>query len=172
MIPKWEPQAQMGLYIGRSPSHSHAANVALIFNPRTGHVSPQFHVIFDDDFTKVPYLRTATIPPYRADLVHASSKVHVYTKRQVDTWQSPPELTPENDDFTNEQTEVPNAVLGIDTHDAASSNSEGATIASIPAHLSMLRVVTFQDQNASRNGNPQPNEWQMPESANLHSSGL
>ncbi len=38
MVPKWEPQAQMGLHVGRSPSH--AANVALIFNPRTGHVSP------------------------------------------------------------------------------------------------------------------------------------
>jgi hypothetical protein len=36
----------------------------------------------------------------------------------------------------------------------------------------MSRVVTFQDQNASRNGNPQPNEWQMPESVNIHSSGL
>ncbi len=27
-------------------------------------ISPQFHVIFDDDFTTVPYLRTAAIPPY------------------------------------------------------------------------------------------------------------
>ena len=38
----------MGIYVGRSPSH--ASNVALILNPRTGHVSPQFHVVFDDDF--------------------------------------------------------------------------------------------------------------------------
>jgi hypothetical protein len=38
MVPKWEPQAQMGLYVGRLPSH--AANIALIFDPRTGHVSP------------------------------------------------------------------------------------------------------------------------------------
>jgi hypothetical protein len=170
MIPKWEPRAQMGLYIGRSPSH--AANVALIFNPRTGHISPQFHIIFDDDFMTVPYLRTATIPSYWADLVRASSKLHVYTKRQVDTWQSLPELIPENGDFTSEQTEVPNIVLGTHTNNAASSSSEGASIASIPAHQPVSRVVTFQDQNASRNGNPQPNEWQMPESVNLHSSGL
>ena len=73
MIPKWEPRARMGLYVGCSPSH--AANVALIFNPCTGHISPQFHVIFDDDFTTVPYLRTATIPPYWADLVRASSNL-------------------------------------------------------------------------------------------------
>ncbi len=79
---------------------------------------------------------------------------------------------PENGDFASEQTEIPNAVLGTHTNNAASSNSEEATIASIPAHLPMLQVVTFQDQNASRNGNPQPNEGQMPESVNLHSSGL
>jgi len=167
MIPKWEPRARMGLYIRRSPFH--AANVALIFNPRTGHVSLQFHVIFDDDFRTVPYLRTASIPPYWADLVRASSKLHVYTERKVDTWQSLPEHIPENGDFTSEQTEVP---MGTHTNDAASLGSEGASMASIPSHKPVLRVVTFQDQNALRNGNPQPNEWQMPESVDLHSSGL
>jgi hypothetical protein len=167
MIPKWEPRARMGLYVGRSPSH--AANVALIFNPRTGHISPQFHVIFDDDFTTVPYLRTATIPPYWADLVRASSKLHVYTERQIDTWQSLPEILPENGDFTSEQTEVP---MGTHMNDAALPGSEGASIASNSVRNSVLRVVTFQDQNASRNENPLQQEWQMPESVDLHSSGL
>ena len=37
--------------------------VALVFNPRTLHVSPQYHVVFDDEFTTVPYLRSGTIPP-------------------------------------------------------------------------------------------------------------
>jgi hypothetical protein len=100
-------------------------------------VSPQFHVIFDDDFTTVPYLRTATIPPYWADLICASSKLHAYTERQVDTWQSLPELIPENGDFMSEQTEIPNTLLGSHTNNTASSNSEGATFASIPAHLPM-----------------------------------
>ncbi len=90
----------MGLYVGRSPSH--AANVALIFNPCTGHVSQQFHVIFDNDFTTVPYLHSSQVPPFWADLVCTSTKLHVSTKRQVDTWQSLPELTPEIGDFTSE----------------------------------------------------------------------
>ena len=38
MIPKWEPRARMGIYVGRSPAH--ASSVGLILNPRTGHVSP------------------------------------------------------------------------------------------------------------------------------------
>jgi hypothetical protein len=128
---------------------SHAANVALIFNPCTGHISLQFHVIFDNNFTTVPYLRTATIPPYWADLVWASSKLHVYTKRQVDTWQSLPELIPKNGDFTSEQTEVPMGThTNNATNNAASSDSEGASIASIPAYQPVSRVVTLQDQNA------------------------
>ena len=49
--PKWQDRAITGLYLGRSPQH--AGNVSLIFNLRTGHVSPQFHVVFDDDFTTV-----------------------------------------------------------------------------------------------------------------------
>ncbi len=102
-------------------------------------------------------------------MVRASSKLHIYTKRQVDTCQSLPELIPENCDFRSEQTEVP---IGTHTNKGNFSGSEGASIASIPAHQPVPRVVTFQDQNALRNDNPQPNEWQMPESVDLHSSGL
>ena len=67
IVPKWEPQAQMGLYVERSPSQT--ANMSLILNPQTGHGSPQFHVIYDHDFTTVPFLCTATVPPNRAGLV-------------------------------------------------------------------------------------------------------
>ncbi len=42
-LPKWEPQSRMGIYVGRSSSH--AANVSLILNPKTGHISLQFHVV-------------------------------------------------------------------------------------------------------------------------------
>ncbi len=61
---------------------------------------------------------------------------------------------------------------GTPTNDAAPSGSEGALIASNSVRNSMSRVVTFQDQNELRNGNPQQQEWQMPESVDLHSSGL
>ncbi len=153
----------MGLYVGCLPTH--AANVSLILNPRTGHVSPQFHVVFDNDFTTVPYLRTATIPPFWVELV--------YTKQQIDTWQSLPELMLEDGDFTSEQTEVPNSVLGTPTNDAAPfEDSEGATAAFTPGHQIVLRVVSFQDQNASENNNPWPIERQMPVPVDLHRSGL
>ena len=46
--PKWDPRSRLGIYLGHSPSH--AGSVALVLNPRTGLVSPQFHVVIDDDF--------------------------------------------------------------------------------------------------------------------------
>ena len=45
-LPKWEPRCRRGQYLGFSSSH--ARNVALVRNTRTGFVSPQFHVVFDE----------------------------------------------------------------------------------------------------------------------------
>jgi hypothetical protein len=81
--PKWEPHARMGIYVGCSPSH--AANVSLILNPQTGHISPQLHVVYDNDFTTVPHLRTATVPAHWMELVKASLTIKLYTERQVGT---------------------------------------------------------------------------------------
>jgi hypothetical protein len=70
--PKWEPRSRLGIYVGHSPSH--AGLVALVLNPRTGHILPQFHVVFDDLFTMVPYMNKNKIPPNWADLVKKSSE--------------------------------------------------------------------------------------------------
>ena len=59
--PKWEPQAQIAVYLGHSPMH--AGSVALVLNPKTGYVSPKFHVVFDDTFSTVSHMRDETIPP-------------------------------------------------------------------------------------------------------------
>ena len=83
--------------------------------------------------------------------------------------------TPEIGDFTSDQAVIPN-VLGEPTSNASSSSlkaSEGVQDASSTSdHASALQVVSFQDQNISRSDRPQPNEWAMPESVDLHSSGL
>ena len=58
--PKWDPRACIEIYLGHSPSHS--GSVALVMNPKTGIVSPQFHLLFDDNFETVPHLRAGTVP--------------------------------------------------------------------------------------------------------------
>ena len=38
-------------------------------NPKTGLVSPQFHLVFDDNFETVPHLRAGTVPENWSDFV-------------------------------------------------------------------------------------------------------
>jgi hypothetical protein len=130
----------MGIYFGRSPSH--AANVSLILNPRTGHISPQFHVVYNYDFTTVPYLRTMTVPLNWAALVAASAIIEIYTEKQIGTWQSLPELVVEAGDFTSDSS-MQSAVVETTEGDV---DSEGAKHA-IDAHNKNLvcNQVTFSD---------------------------
>ena len=51
----------MGIFVGHSPDH--ASDVALVLNPRTGLVSPQYHVVFDDSFSTIGHLTTEDTPP-------------------------------------------------------------------------------------------------------------
>jgi hypothetical protein len=71
--PKWEPGSNIRVYLGHSPFH--AGCVALVYNPSTGHVIPQYHVVFDNDFTMVPYMEAGTIPPHWLDLLQSSSEL-------------------------------------------------------------------------------------------------
>ena len=50
-IPKWDPRAHLGMFMGFSTIHS--SLVALVLNVHTGKISPQYHVIFDDTFETV-----------------------------------------------------------------------------------------------------------------------
>ena len=70
--PKWEPRSRIGVYLRHSPFHP--GSVALVFNPKTGRVSPQYHVVFDVTFSTVPYMDAGTVPPHWEDLFKYSSE--------------------------------------------------------------------------------------------------
>ena len=55
--PTWNPRSHTGMYLGHSPCHSGSGS--LVLNLKTGLASPQFHIIFDDEFTTVPYLSSS-----------------------------------------------------------------------------------------------------------------
>jgi hypothetical protein len=74
--PKWEPRSRIGVYLGHSPFH--AGSVALVFNPRTCRVSPQYHGVFDNTFSTVPYMEAGTEPPQWKDLLKFSSEKATY----------------------------------------------------------------------------------------------
>jgi hypothetical protein len=71
-IPKWEPRSRRGKFLGVSPSHS--STIGLILNLRTGYVSPQYHVVYDDEFTTVPNSESGGLlngaRPFNADEWH------------------------------------------------------------------------------------------------------
>ena len=68
--PKWDQRSCLGIYLGHSPTH--AGNVALVLNPRTGLISPQFHVVIDDDFSTVPSLRAGIVSSNWKKMVDSS----------------------------------------------------------------------------------------------------
>ncbi len=157
----------MGIYVGCSPSHD--SNVALILNPRTGHVSPQLHVVFDDDFTTVQYLCTGTVPSHWADLVRSSATIQMYTEQQVGTWQSIPNIEIEQGDFSGK-----NQSLSTSNQDC-----EGVRDNAVLSNCSK-QWVSFVDQPGIENeinnpiaaSNSTHNLWHMPPPIILDSIGL
>jgi hypothetical protein len=51
-ISEWNPRSKRGMFVGVSNAHS--SIVGRILNVRTGNVSSQYHVVYDDLFTTVP----------------------------------------------------------------------------------------------------------------------
>ena len=47
--PRWNPRSRVGIYLGKSKHH--ASDVAWVLNTKTGNVSPQYHVVHDDNFS-------------------------------------------------------------------------------------------------------------------------
>ena len=60
-LPRWQPRSRRGVFVGFSPVHS--SDVPLILNLRTGHISPQYHVVFDDQFSTVASRPSDKDPP-------------------------------------------------------------------------------------------------------------
>lgn len=71
---KWRPRSWQGVYIGHS--NCHASNVPLICNPRTTHVSPQYHLVFDEGFTSKNYPSLANTDDFLNKLHNTSSWDH------------------------------------------------------------------------------------------------
>ena len=50
-LPKWNKRSRVGVYLGCSPTHH--SSVGRILNLRTGAISPQYHVVYDELFSTV-----------------------------------------------------------------------------------------------------------------------
>ena len=61
-----------GIYLGRSPFNE--GSVALVLNPETSNVSPQFYVVFDDKISIVTFMREFKMPSKWTYIVQLGSK--------------------------------------------------------------------------------------------------
>ena len=87
-LPKWQPRSRQGVYLGVSSEH--ASNVGLVMNLNTKHISPQYHLVYDELFLTVPS-NGEVAPPLWKELF---SKHRVQTSYDFvldDEWKLPPE---------------------------------------------------------------------------------
>jgi hypothetical protein len=73
-LSKWKARSWMGVYVGHSLAH--AGNVPVIYNPQTTHITPQFHVIFDDQFSTVSTNSSELTTEHFEDLYNKSTWLH------------------------------------------------------------------------------------------------
>jgi hypothetical protein len=141
-LPKWEPRSRVGVYLGMSPEH--AGNVALVLNLKTGHVSPQYHVIFDDTFSTLDYIRSEDQPPNWVDL----AKYHYQSF--IDTPHSPHLM----EEWTASQPRVvtfDEDPIFIDDDGGSDTDSSSA-----PAHEPIADPIPAVDPSTEPSVNPPP----------------
>jgi hypothetical protein len=74
LVKTWTSRCWQGIYVGFSPMH--ASTVSMIYNPSTRHVTLQFHVTYDKDFTTVSLKDPAAL----------EARLHALFKSKA-TWQ-------------------------------------------------------------------------------------
>jgi hypothetical protein len=94
-LAKWKARSWLGVYVGHSLVHS--GNAPVIYNPRTTHISPQFHVVIDDNFSTVTSKPSELSADFITRLYNNSTWFHddLYTNTSdlhtFDTyWTAPP----------------------------------------------------------------------------------
>ena len=118
--PKWDPKSHAGIYLGHSPCH--AGNVSLILNLSSGLISPQFHVVFDDEFTTVDYLESDITPPnWIALSKHAVEHSTPQQEELAYSWLHPDRLS-----ATNSIDDTPNKIEKIGEENSPSTSSKSS----------------------------------------------
>jgi hypothetical protein len=150
-LPKFSPRSRQGRFLGFSKEHS--SSVALVLNPRTGKISPQFHCVFDDFFETVRGL--SDIDDVNLDDVDWDTFFKLTgTDKYFDEEEPPPNLDdewnliPDSPDDTmpissegDRKSEGVPDVVPISTTPSPLSASEGVPVSSPPvAHLPSVKI--------------------------------
>ena len=177
--PKWKQQSRLGVYLGPSPNH--ARSVALVLNLRTGHVSPQFHVKFDDFFEAVQTKDTNMDAPepqwkYLSGFTIQKGQPKTRTTGPLgDLLAQPttaPPLATTTEDLTTTQQQQP--ILNADVGDVAPIDTESPTPASAQAPNQQAPAQAPQGSavRQTRSGRVVTNTSRYNQSISQRSQGL
>jgi hypothetical protein len=100
-VPKWQPRARRGQFIGYSTEHS--SSIGIILNTTTGNISTQYHVVHDDYFNTVPSVdstKTFSAPSRQAIL---QTGVERYLSDDIDRFGKPLPLPSLHDEWLTEE---------------------------------------------------------------------
>ena len=150
--PKWDPRAHLGIYLGHSPQH--ARSVALVLNLRTGHCSPQFHVIYDEEFSTIPYISGAETPPNWETLCNTSIE-HNITDNDISSpnWLQPqPSPTTTGSQNANIQSPSLEPITPVPEGDPVTTPSEGAIAPTNPEDNTASPILSTPTASTSQNG--------------------
>ena len=73
-VKKWRARSWKGIYVGQSTVH--VSNVPLVYNIATTHVTPQFHLVFDEGLTTVTGEPIANEDKFYEDLYANAKWLH------------------------------------------------------------------------------------------------
>ena len=90
-----------------------------LFNPKTARVSPQYHIIFDDDFSTVPFMERGEVPPNWDDLCKlCTESATVESVNLALKWMSGQQMDVNEDGrFVPIQDRITNPYIVPDQHD-------------------------------------------------------
>ena len=95
-IPKFDPRSRQGVNLGWSPKH--ASTVPLVLNLDSGHVSPQFHVVYDDWFSTV----VSGESPQEAEELTSPKWINMFSNERVQVFLDPDEDLELTDEWLTE----------------------------------------------------------------------
>jgi hypothetical protein len=153
-IPKWKPRSRVGIYLGMSPEH--ASTVPLVLSTTTGLISPQFHVIFDNQFTTTESLHTNKIPTNWPSLLSTSSISYVdedFTKTNFysSQWQ-PSNITQTHPSSSHQREPSTSLQLNLPSSSVHSSSFQREPSHESPDISSNMQAPASQSTSQSSSG--------------------
>ena len=131
----------------------HSGSVALVWNPTTGRVIPQYHLVFDGNLSTVPYMEESMLPPNWEDLVNHLSEMD--TPKYVnltDTW-----LNFQSNLGALDQLSDPSAIVK-DQQKSQKMNTPGSTAVSKNIPKSVSGVYNSSGNSATPSQQNQENQ--------------